>query len=66
MYIYDTAQGGWTKLYGQNGVDKMVWTEWYTDKMLVDKMVWTKRQQFLVDFNSIEFNLYQLVTNLYL
>jgi len=27
---------------GQNGTDKMVWTKWYTDKMLLDKMVWTK------------------------
>jgi len=26
---------------GQNGTDKMVWTKWYTDKMvgLLDKMV---------------------------
>ena len=22
--------------------DKMVWTKWYTDKMVLDKMVWTK------------------------
>src|SRR6218665_629504 len=27
---------------GQNGTDKMVWTKWYTDKMVLDKMVWTK------------------------
>src|SRR6218665_857400 len=27
---------------GQNGTDKMVWTKWYTDKMLLDKMVRTK------------------------
>jgi len=27
---------------GQNGTDEMVWTKWYTDKMLLDKMVWTK------------------------
>ena len=27
---------------GQNGTDKMVWTEWYTDKMVLDKMAWTK------------------------
>ena len=27
---------------GQNGMDKMVWTKWYTDKMISDKMVWTK------------------------
>ena len=26
---------------GQNGTDKMVWTKWYTDKMVSDKMVWT-------------------------
>src|SRR6218665_3622170 len=24
---------------GQNGTDKMVWTKWYTDKMVLDKMV---------------------------
>ena len=27
---------------GQNGTDKMVWTKWYTDKMVLDKMVQTK------------------------
>src|SRR6218665_2077019 len=27
---------------GQNGTVKMVWTKWYTDKMVRDKMVWTK------------------------
>src|SRR6218665_3066446 len=27
---------------GQNGTDKMGWTKWYTDKMVLDKMVWTK------------------------
>src|SRR6218665_3010416 len=27
---------------GQNGTDKMVWTKWYTDKMVLDKMVRTK------------------------
>ena len=27
---------------GQNGTDKMIWTKWYTDKMVLDKMVWTK------------------------
>src|SRR6218665_662295 len=27
---------------GHNGTDKMVWTKWYTDKMVLDKMVWTK------------------------
>src|SRR6218665_786357 len=27
---------------GQNGTDKMVWTKWYTDKMVLDKMAWTK------------------------
>jgi len=27
---------------GQNGMDKMVWTKWYTDKMALDKMEWTK------------------------
>ena len=27
---------------GQNGMDKMVWTKWYTDKMVLDKMVRTK------------------------
>jgi len=26
---------------GQNGTGKMVWTKWYTDKMLLDKMVRT-------------------------
>ena len=26
----------------QNGTDKMVWTKWYTDKMVFDKMVRTK------------------------
>ena len=53
---------------GQNGTDKMVWTKWYTDKMVLDKMVWTKwcGQNgtifiFCVHFNSVEFNIY-LVT----
>ena len=27
---------------GQNGTDKMVWTKWYTDNMVLDKMVRTK------------------------
>jgi len=27
---------------GQNGTEKMVWTKWYTDKMVSGKMVWTK------------------------
>src|SRR6218665_3252076 len=27
---------------GQNGTDKMVWTKWYTDKMVLGKMVRTK------------------------
>ena len=27
---------------GQNGTDKMEWTKWYTDKMVLDKMVRTK------------------------
>ena len=27
---------------GQNGTDKMAWTKWYTDKMVLDKMVRTK------------------------
>src|SRR6218665_2569854 len=27
---------------GQNGTDKMVWTKWYTDEMVLDKMVRTK------------------------
>src|SRR6218665_684694 len=44
IYIYAyvywvTGQNG----SGQNGTDKMVWTKWYTDKMVLDKMVWTKR-----------------------
>src|SRR6218665_2521243 len=27
---------------GQNGMDKMVWTKWYTDKMVLDKIASTK------------------------
>ena len=27
---------------GQNGTDKMAWTKWNTDKMVLDKMAWTK------------------------
>ena len=27
---------------GQNGTDKMVWTKWYTDKMVLNKMARTK------------------------
>ena len=30
------------KWYEQNGMDKIVWTKWYTDKMVLNKMVWTK------------------------
>ena len=37
LYAYEQP---WTVL-GQNGTDKMVWTKWYTDKMILDKMVWT-------------------------
>src|SRR6218665_2204477 len=68
IYIYMvTGQNG----SGQNGTDKMVWTQWYTDKMVWDKMVWTKRYGqngtdkmvviFCIDYNSSEFNSY-LVT----
>jgi len=56
---------------GQNGTDKMVWTKWYTDKMVWDKMVWTKWYGqkgtgkmvaiFGIDYKSSEFNSY-LVT----
>ena len=77
------SQGGWnrseirtvlhTMVTGQtgsaqNGTDKMVWTKWYTDKMVLNKMVrtkmvWTKWYNFIfcVHFNLIEFNMY-LVT----
>jgi len=56
--------------------DKMIWTKWYTDKMVFgqngigkngrDKMAWTKWYNFIfcVDFNSVEFNIY-LVTKIY-
>jgi len=27
---------------GQSGTDKLVWTKWYTDKIVLDKMIWTK------------------------
>jgi len=27
---------------GENGTDKLLWTKYYTDKMVLDKMVWTK------------------------
>src|SRR6218665_1377282 len=53
---------------GQNGTDKMVWTKWYTDKMIRDKMVWTKWYGqngtdkmvaiFGIHYNSSEFNSY--------
>src|SRR6218665_519813 len=53
---------------GQTGMDKMVWTKWYTDKMALDKMVWTKWYGhngtdimvpiFGIDYNSSEFNTY--------
>src|SRR6218665_2406758 len=38
MTISVTGQNG----SSQNGTDKMVWTKWYTDKVVLDKMVWTK------------------------
>jgi len=56
---------------GQNGTNKMVWTKWYTDKMVLNKMVWRKLYGqngtvemvaiFVIDYKSIEFNTY-LVT----
>ena len=56
---------------GRNGTDKMVWTKWYMDKMVLDKMVWRKWYGqngtvemvaiFVTDYKSIEFNTY-LVT----
>ena len=50
---------------GQNGTDKMVWTKWYMNKMVLDKMVWTKWHMdkmvynltFCVHFNSVEFSI---------
>ena len=55
---------------GQNGMDKMVWTKWYTDKVSLDKMVWTKWYgqngtdkmvaSFGIDYNSSEINTYLL------
>ena len=30
---------------GQNGTDKVVWTKWYTDNLVLDKMVRTKRDE---------------------
>ena len=37
-FVRVTGQNG----SGQNGTDKMVWTKWYTDKIVLDKMVRTK------------------------
>ena len=31
-----------SRVTGQNGKDKMVWTKWYTYQMSLDKMVRTK------------------------
>src|SRR6218665_2261715 len=44
----------------QNGTDKMVWTKWYRDKMVLDNMVWTNWYNFIsyVHFNIVEFNIY--------
>ena len=49
----------------------MVWTKWYTDKMVWDKMVWTKWYGqngtdkmvaiFGIDYNSSEFNAYFVI-----
>jgi len=53
--------------------DKMVWTKWYTDKMVLDKMVldkmvwiiWHRQNDtdktvaiFGIDYNLCEFNIY--------
>src|SRR6218665_1145030 len=48
----------------------MVWTKWYTAKLLLDKMVWTKRYRqngtnqmvaiFGIDYNSSEYLLQYL------
>jgi len=48
-----TTYGKFT-VTGQNGMDKMVWTEWYRDKM-----VRTKWYNFIsyVHFNIVEFNI---------
>jgi len=37
-------------VYGQNGMDRMVWTEWYGQNG-VDRMVRTKIAIFGVDYN---------------
>src|SRR6218665_3231019 len=40
MSNHNSKLMGW--VLGQKGTDKMVWTKWYTDKMVLDTMVWTK------------------------
>jgi len=27
---------------GQNGMDKIIWTKWCMDRMVLDKIVWTQ------------------------
>src|SRR6218665_2424977 len=34
----DSTRSAPGMVLGQNGTDKMVWTKWYTDKMVLDKM----------------------------
>ena len=41
-------------VYGQNGMDKMVWTKWYGQMVVI----------FRIDYNSSEFNSY-LVTKIH-
>ena len=50
---------------GQNVTDKMVWTKWYSDKMVVDKMGRTKWYDFIlcVHFHSVEFNIGPVFSN---
>ena len=48
-----TVQNGNGK---NNGTDKLVLTDWCTDKMLMDQMVRTKWLKFYIDFNSSKFN----------
>jgi len=51
MYIEN--QRGWVTRQngsGQNGTDKMIWTKWYTDKMVYNFI-------FCVHSNSVEFSI---------
>ena len=55
----------WTKWYGQNGMDKMVYGQNVIGQNGMNKMVRTKWYNYICcdHFNSVEFNIYLVAKN---